>query len=610
MLSFNRKSFGVLLSVGTFLLTVVSLITVNAEENSKSSAQNAVVVPQGANLTPAQKFFEKMSPEEFRNPIAMDDFISRFPDSPEARAVFAIRFSLLEQFPSIEGFNDFIQKYPDKLQTQIAIQEVFKLYCNQNRVSGYYDFIQRYPNTEQALVAKLYIQEIMFQYACQLDTVDEYDAFIEAFPDAPQVETARKKSIKKATEVEQEELRSLNIVENIGEIEKRVAKKTQSWIKKFDDYSRIESTANNNTQAKELLLYQLDRSYQVLRDIYSDYASNFNSNSIKDDLDRISTRIKDEKFKNIFEKEMADLKEIVKNNHTELINSLKQMSDNICSTLDGISKEQKDLLEGYFKTIHDDLIKINGSIKDTNKTLASINKNLDDIAKVYQVITRFPTSDPFPRLDVYFEKGEDYTNSFEPDDDINGVPFDFVEYRKQATRSMKDIALCGYETVRQKLFVNNNVGTLINNMKEKWRSFTGSNTTIGKFLGKLVEKAVEFVPFIGPYIAPMAGEVTEYYVDEVFIPYIKEVVAKTKGNIELCKRMIEEYKQRLIKWVEVFANEHPELVVKIKNVVNKFKIVGESVDELVKSFNELAIQVARELEVKVEVLLYDIIYLN
>ena len=117
------------------------------------------------------------------------------------------------------------------------------------------------------------------------------------------------------------------------------------------------------------------------------------------------------------------------------------------------------------------------------------------------------------------------------------------------------------------------------------------------------------MPVIGPYIAPIAGKITEYCVDDLIIPYIKEIIDITKGNIELTLKIIEGYKLRLIQWVDIMASNHPELKA-IKDIIIKFVIHGDSIEELVKSFKELVIQVARELQVKAEVLLYDILYLN
>ena len=595
----NRKSFVAMLSVGTILTVVASLcITVNAEEKTNnSSAQNAVVVPQDAE-TPAYKFFRNMSPEEFRNPVAMDDFISRFPDSPEARAVFAIRFSLLEKFPTIEGYNDFIDKYPDKLQTQIAIQEVFKLYCNQNRVSGYCDFIKRHPNTEQALVATLYIQEIMFQYACQLDTVEEYDAFIEAFPDAPQVKAARIKATQKAIEIEKKNREKFegNFNEK-DEREKELAKSLNSRItlwqtkrpnKLFNNDTKL-SKDNNETEISSpeewLKAYKWYREAEVYQKVYPGIG---NIGQIQETLDRYEIKT-----------ELGKIEKLIKENNDKLINELNKISDNISKQLSKIANNQGAILEKLdkcfndlhedLKVIHEDLRVINHSIKDANAQLKKLNNKLDVITSLIQVAI---TSNPLPMLNVYLENIKNFTDSFEPDVDIEGDEFDFVEYRrKQASIPMNKIALCGFNSIDENLFINTKVGSIINDMLEKWRSFTASNTTIGKFLGIIVEKTTKFVPVIGPYIAPMAGEATEYYVDEVFVPYINQLTDDLKNNAELCMKILNQYKDHLLIAVEELAKEKlsPEAIEKIKDFITKFNV------EDAKTFIELVKQVAQKL---------------
>lgn len=598
MLSMNRKSFVAMLSVGTILTVVASLcITVNAEEKTnKSSAQNAVAVPQGANLTPAQKFFENMSPEEFRDPVAMDDFISRFPDSPEARAVFAIRFSLLEKFPTIEGYNDFIQKYPDKLQTQIAIQEVFKLYHNQNRVSGYYDFIQRYPNTEQSLVAMLYIQEIMYQYACQLDTEEEYDAFIEAFPDAPQVEAARDKAKDRA--IEKEQIKREGLVKNNANLDIQVRMMVNGWNTEINKFEGLypDPESKKMTQDDRLALYKIYRTAQVLQDVYKDIAA---TEPIQGSLQRFS-----------ISQRLNKIEEVIKESNDKLLVELNNVSNKITKQLGEIAKNQEEILkqinQGFEKLhndlsiIHKELKNINRSIKDTNEQLERLNSHFDAISILLQTLNPCPSTVIISLL----EKLNNCTKSFEPDV-IEGIPFDFVDYRKRATRPLNNIALCGFNTIDSNLFSHLKVGSIIENMQEKWRSFRTSNTTIGKFLGKIVEKTLEFIPALGPYIATNAGEATEYYVDEVFIPYIKQIGSNVKEKAEICQEILKEYKKQLYEVAIEIANYKlsPEAIEKLKKFINSF-------NETVDNFKDLVKQVAEDLSITPEALLYKTYYIN
>lgn len=595
-------------------ISCVAFIAIaNADDKANSTnAENAVAVPQTANLTPAQKFFANMSPEEFRNPIALDDFISRFPNSPEARVVFAIRFSLVEKFPTIEGYNDFIKKYPDKLQTQVAIQEVFKLYCEQNRVAGYYDFIQRYPNTEQSLVAMMYIQEIMFQYACQLDTEEEYDAFIEAFPDAPQVKAAQEKAKGKAIEKEKrirEDLENKvrkdlekkyegkdkkDIENEIKEaIKKELEDKLNPAITLWQGEQPDKINTDTNSQEDNISLDEWLRAYKWHRQakVYQNvYPGIGNIGEIQRTLNEYKVIVK-----------LNKIETTLNDNHEKLIKKLGDVSKNITKKLGEIANNQMNirekLEEGFnnlhqdLQQIHKDLKVIDRSVKETNKQLAKLNGKLDAIADLFQVAV---TGNPLPMFNYYAEKINNFTNSFEPDD-IEGVPFDFIEYRKSISRPMEQIALRGYENITKSLFENTEVGVFIETMKGQWRKLPKMNTCIGKFLGNIVENILVFVPYIGPSIAHKAGEAVEYYVDDILVPYVLSKFDEFKDNIELCKVVFKEYKELLLKaaqdWIITFVDNNlpPELVEKFKNIIENTDVKD------VKSFVELVKQVAREI---------------
>ncbi len=165
-------------AVMAFLLCFVSncVFAGNAEN---VSVDNPQIVSE------AQAIFQAMSTAAKMDPVSLDDFIRQFPNSSEAHIAFALRYTLLKNNKSIEEYNRFIDLYPEKLQTQVAMSELFDLYLEQNTVPGYYDFIQRYPNTMQAMVAIRHIEQLMYEFVETINTDEDYDAFIEAFPNAP-----------------------------------------------------------------------------------------------------------------------------------------------------------------------------------------------------------------------------------------------------------------------------------------------------------------------------------------------------------------------------------------------------------------------------------------
>lgn len=629
MLSLNRKNIGFLLSVAA-LLTAVSFTTaVNADSKTSKTRDNKTVVVSApsTNLTPAQKFFENMSPEEFRDPVAMDDFITRFPDSPEANAVFAIRFSLLERFPTIEGYNDFIKKYPGRLQTQIAIQKVFDLYCNQNCAAGYYEFIKLYPDTEQSLVAMLYIQEIMFQYACQQDKVEEYDAFIEAFPNAIQVNEARERAILKAKKLETAELEKLFNEDKDLErknVEKSLYEKKQKFENDCYKYSGLPASSNVSETQKVLQLFSLDRTYQVLRDVYGKYnRDNYPEDDKKKDkieeyLKDIQNSIDKVVLNNTIEKAISQVIDTINANHQALINELEKVSndigaklDNIANKLDNIASVQKEVLANLkngFNELHRDLRKINSSIKEANKRLEvlhTLNKRLDNIAVQMQSMVLSNNSVPMPSL----ERINKYAEKFKPD-----MPF--VEFRGQSATPMdqlENIARRGCGLLKDVSFSFGNIKNKIIETITIWKTdYPNNSTSVGRFLGKLVEGTVRLVPVVGPYIAPVAGNLTQYFIDDLFIPYISELIDIVKDDIQLCIEIFEEYKEKLIRFVKDMSDG--KLPPALQEIFNKkmetLKDMKEAVTVIRDNFIRLLKDVAEFFDLDPTVILYEICYLD
>jgi hypothetical protein len=149
--------------------------------------------------------------DDYTDARILDSFIARFPETAWARVAFAFRYSLVAQNPSIEDYNAFLAKYPNRLQSQFAIHEVFKLYREQDRVSTYLEFINKYPHAaEHTLVAKMRLQTLMTNFICLIDDLEDYESFVAAFPDAPQIPFIAKLAYKKVWENEKKILDLFN----------------------------------------------------------------------------------------------------------------------------------------------------------------------------------------------------------------------------------------------------------------------------------------------------------------------------------------------------------------------------------------------------------------
>jgi hypothetical protein len=121
---------------------------------------------------------------------ALDRFIHRYADSDEATLAYAIRFERVRAAGSIERYNRFIEEHRLRLGTRVAMGEVFQLYRAEDRLSAYLDFIARYPGMPEAVAARLHGEQLAFQFATLLGTVEACDEFMLAFPEAAQIPAA------------------------------------------------------------------------------------------------------------------------------------------------------------------------------------------------------------------------------------------------------------------------------------------------------------------------------------------------------------------------------------------------------------------------------------
>ncbi len=319
---------------------------------------------------------------------ALDQFIALFPNTDEATVAFSLRYALVKEAPTIEGYNLFIQKYPDRFQTQVAIQEVFKLYRDQDRAAGYMDFMNRYPQTEQALVAKLHLQTLMFEFVCKLNTEEDYDAYILTFSDAPHVPAVARLAEQKAIEAERSERK--NIEEKHPDFGQQVLAlnmKANSLVTKMGDRITEFNKETVSTDPKYLWeLYQISRRRAVVINVYHD-------------MNAALTIRNEDQHKELMAKLDSIEKTLIDNNE-KLIATVRTESDKVCKELrDGFALLHKDNLElkasmekGFqdiqeglnelhndLVVVHKDLQKISADLNTINETLLETNRKLDKL---------------------------------------------------------------------------------------------------------------------------------------------------------------------------------------------------------------------------------------
>lgn len=467
-------------------------------------------------VSAAKKFFDAMSPEQFSDPVALDDYIRRFPDSEEARIAFAYRYSLLEQMPTIEGYNEFIAKYPEKLQAQIAIQKVFELYRYQNRVTGYYDFIKRYPNTQQAIVAMMRIQELMFEYVCKLDKEEEYDAYISAFPDAPQVKAALERALAKAIENERngfDKYKNEDPKPTDVDIEKTINKKVTDWQrevnifkKKYPNIDISDKASDNEKHEVRNQLFKIDRRADVLQTLYAEYNATGRIQPTRDNLD-IITRL-------------DKINQTLETNQKELLAKLDEETDRICKGLEQLHKDNQQIVETLkngFALLHKDMVDVKNQLTDIKGTLDKMDRHLEEINR--SIIEGFKeTNANLEKINNTVKAGFEVQTQLQREQ--------LAELRIQSSRLM-DLTLVGANGYNKSdsLWDSRYAREQIPQMNRRFSLTRLGGTIIGKVLGWLAGTATKFVPCVGPYIAPAVEIVTEHFVDKVAIPCVQDFYA-------------------------------------------------------------------------------------
>lgn len=468
----------------------------------------------------AEEFFNKMSPEQFSDPVALDDFIRRFPDSDQARIAFAFRYSLLEKMPTIEGYNEFIAKYPDKLQAQVAIQEVFKLYRYQNRVTGYYDFIKRYPNTQQAVVAMMRIQELMFEYVCKLDKEEEYDAYISAFPDAPQVKEALGKALAKALENEQKEFeafRKNDPAPNREELLDYVSEKFAIWEGEVNKFLRknpsIEVSSDTSSADKIEVrnqLFKIDRQADVLQRIYGRYDRTGRVQNTRNSLEIV--------------KRVDKIQKTLVINHQELLAKLDEETNKICEKLEQLHLDNQQIVQELrkgFAVLHQDMVDIKDQLKDIKGTLDKMDRHLEDINR--SIVEGFKQTNEtlkqgFTTLNNTVKAGFEVQAQLQREQ--------LAELRIQSSR-LTDLSLIAERGYNQSgsLWESQYAAGQTSQMNHRFSVAGSGSSMIAKGIGALASGAATFIPGVGPYIAPAVGKITEHLVDNVAIPCVQDLYA-------------------------------------------------------------------------------------
>lgn len=325
---------------------------------------------------------------------ALDGFIHRYSTSDEAALAYAIRFERVRAARSIDGYNRFIAEHPLRLGTRVAVSELFQLYRGEDRLSGYLDFVGRYPGTPEAVAARLHGEQLAFEFATLLQTVEACDGFMLAFADAAQVpaasELARKRLLAEHEAAYAEAARTLSG----AELDAWVERKLRSMRFVYRDLWQAIDTEQPTSLTLEFLERQvlgyrpaeldpalrlnladrMDRLYYVLR-WFEPYRVSSAAEAMLAEVRHQELLDKLEEIRAAIDRNSAAMIEALRQEMRESRRVMRESIDRLISEhrLDraalasGVAR-----LEGAMQTLHEDLGAVYLELRSMHGTLADI----------------------------------------------------------------------------------------------------------------------------------------------------------------------------------------------------------------------------------------------
>jgi hypothetical protein len=348
----------------------------------------------------------------------LDNYIARFPNSEEAMFAFSLRHLLLQAAPTVSQYHRFIFLYRDRAASEQAIYELFDLLREFDDLSSYLDFVKRYPESPLARMAELRIHALTFSLACDSDTVEEYEAFLEAFPRASQVPTVLRLATEKdvaAASAELARMKATPPTEGFEVWEENQAQKlVGEWTRKFksfaalwglQDHSPVDDNALSTTLetadteqdagTKLLYLHQLERLEALITGPYVSTAAqvqfSLTTNVLLPYLRAITRKL--DTIQKTLEKNHDEMVALLQREFSEtrstLLDGFKQLAAGIANVetavVDGIElvgvkldRLHQDLRQVHFdlRLIHTNLTDISFGIQETNKKLNQLDAGI------------------------------------------------------------------------------------------------------------------------------------------------------------------------------------------------------------------------------------------
>ena len=492
----------------------------------------------------------------------LDAFTRVWPDSEPAAEAYSLRLELVRASRSIERYQDFILSHPRRLGTQLAIAELFELYRGEDRLSGYIDFLARYPNTVEAVVARAHAEQLAFTFATKVGTVDAYDGFLAAFPDAPQAESAASLARRRALEDHRAEFESAAASRDEAELERWVNRRLRSMRFDYRDLWTAISVEQPTAQVYEFLersvlgrrpkeitdelrlglARRMERIYYVVR-WFEPYQTAEASDTIVAEARHQELIAKLEEIRLTLEErhdalvlslreEMAATRGVLRNGFDELIREHRLDREAMESGFTRLESSMEVLHEdlgaiyGELRSIHRTLSDVAVGIQETNKRLGRLDERLAgmhrSLVSMHRDMNRGfeGVQQSVSRLNRDLNRGFDRqyaiaaaqldvaTQSLQVQKETLGAihhGFERLDGTMQAGFTRLEDATWGAAS----MVAESNAA-----LAESFRAAAPEEGGGGGFFQTALGKAGEFVPGVGPVLGTVAGEVVGRVVDQ------------------------------------------------------------------------------------------------
>jgi len=274
-----------------------------------------------------------------------------------------------EQINTQETYEKFLELRPDSMFNLMPIHRIFELVKAKNSIEDYAKFIEKFgekfPIAIEFIAAFNKIQELSFEKAKQVNTVEIFDDFIKTFPDAPQTKEAIEISFNLAkTRIEKE------IDSNPEKLEK-TADKLYGEARRIQDESGCQPKQYQTKECKRELFLPALRNYTLLKlPLFDSTAS--------------AIKMRDREEKIAFENALLDQQKRIENSIHEMkdavVNTLVEQNQLLGKIVEGqqeLVKGQQDL-KMMFKQHHNIIEERLKQLNQIKIDLSGLNFNISN----------------------------------------------------------------------------------------------------------------------------------------------------------------------------------------------------------------------------------------